>query len=127
MTGFTLIELMIVVVVIAILAAVAYPNYQDQVRKSRRGEAKAVLAETSQLLERHRTVNNTYAGAANLPTQSPNNAGSTARYQIGVQANATTFTVTATPLGGQASDTCGLLTIQHTGRKLSAGPLAECW
>lgn len=124
--GFTLIELMIVVAVVAILAAVAYPNYQDQVRKSRRGEAKAVMAEASQLLERFRTVNNTYVGAPNIPAQSPANAG-TARYNLNVNATATTFTITAVPQGTQSADTCGTLTLTHTGQKGSGGSVDECW
>jgi prepilin-type N-terminal cleavage/methylation domain-containing protein len=50
--GFTLIELMIAVVVIAILAAIAYPSYQDSVRKSRRADAKSALMEHAQFMER---------------------------------------------------------------------------
>src|SRR5690554_6217446 len=60
-TGFTLIELMVVVAVVAILAAIAIPSYQEQVRKSRRGQAQADLVELAQRAERSHTVNNTYA------------------------------------------------------------------
>ena len=54
--GFTLIELMIVVAVVAILATIAMPSYQEHVRKSRRAQAKADLVELAQQLERHHTV-----------------------------------------------------------------------
>ena len=60
MTGFALIELMIVVVVIGILAAVAYPTYQDSILKGRRAEARAALAEFMQQQERHMTQNGAY-------------------------------------------------------------------
>ena len=56
--GFTLIELMIVIAVIAVLTALAYPAYQDQVRKSRRAQAKADLVEYAQGAERYFTANN---------------------------------------------------------------------
>ncbi len=58
--GFTLIELMIVVAVIAILAAIAYPSYQDSVRKSRRADAKAALLDLAQFMERNYTTANRY-------------------------------------------------------------------
>ena len=73
--GFTLIELMIVVAVVAILAAIAVPSYQEQVRKSRRAQAKADLVEYAQMAERFFTVNNTYVGFTLPTTQSPREGG----------------------------------------------------
>lgn len=129
--GFTLIELMIVVAVVAILAAIAYPSYQEQVRKSRRGQAKADLVEYAQQAERFFTSNNTYAGFTLPNTQSPREAGATAHYLLtpnGAFAGANTYTITATPQGGQAQDKCGTLTVDQAGRKgNSAGTLADCW
>ena len=61
--GFTLTELLIVVAVISLLAAVAYPSYQKQVQAGRRAEAKAALTEIAQRLERFYTENNTYLNA----------------------------------------------------------------
>lgn len=122
--GFTLIELMIVVAVVAILAAIAYPNFNDSVRKSRRGQAKADMAEMAQNLERWHTMNNTYVGAdAKLPTQSPKEG--TARYALKVEGTQAGFTITATPKTGQDKDKCGELKLDQAGRKT---PTTEgCW
>lgn len=123
--GFTLIELMVVVAVIAILAAVALPNYQEQVRKSRRGQAKADMVEYAQLAEREHTVNDSYAGFALPVAQSPREPGSTARYTLTRVVAANTFTITATPVGTQAADTCGTLTLNQSGVKTPA--TVNCW
>lgn len=72
LAGFTLIELMIVVAVVGILAAVAYPAYTDQIRKGNRAEARAALMNLMQQQERFMTQRNTYAdfavGAAGTTT-----------------------------------------------------------
>ncbi len=121
--GFTLIELMIVVAVVGILAAIAIPSYQDSVRKSRRAQAKADLVEYAQMAERWFTVNNSYA-AFTLPPDRE-----TPQYDIQVNAAATTFTLTATPEDGQAEDRCGTLTINQAGRKThsTSVPAQDCW
>jgi type IV pilus assembly protein PilE len=142
--GFTLIEVMITVAIIAILAAVAYPSYVDQVRRANRAEAKAVMLENAQFLERNYTVNSCYhrtdadcASAADvtLPrTQSPSTG--TAKYNITVDYTVPTpcspsgqcFTLSATPTGSMTGDACGILTLTHTGgRGASGGDLATCW
>ena len=94
--GFTLIELMVVVAVVAILASIALPSYQEQMRKSRRAQAKADLVEYAQMAERHFTVNNTYVGFTLPSTQSPRESGATARYTLNANTSATAFTLTAT-------------------------------
>lgn len=121
--GFTLIELMITVAVVAILAAIAYPSYQEQIRRTRRAEAQALMIEYAQLAERYRTVQNTYAGFS-LPA-----APSTARYRfVAGNLGRTTFTITATPGTAQSRDRCGTLTLNQAGTKgNSTGSLAECW
>lgn len=127
--GFTLIELMIVVAVVAILAAIAYPSYQDAVRKSRRAQAKADLVELAALAERFRTVENKYTGFTLPFTQSPREAGATARYTLTATAAANTLTLTAAPTPGQDADKCGTLTINEAGAKTESGSaaLSECW
>ncbi len=137
--GFTLIELMIVVAIVAILAAIAYPSYQDSVRKSRRADARAVLLEAAQFMERRYTenfqagytsVNNAALTAAGLGS-SPKDGG-TAYYNIQVVtvANPPSFTLSAQPVGAQSGDTgCGTLSLTNTGLKTVSGPkpAAECW
>ena len=126
--GFTLIELMVVVAVVAILASIALPSYQDSVRKSRRGQAKADLVELAQLLEREHTVRNSYGNDAadyDIPFKQSPKTG-TARYTIALSnQSANTFTLTATPAGPQASDTCGNLTLNQAGAKTPT--TAGCW
>ena len=144
--GFTLIELVVVVAIIGILAAIAYPSYQDSVRKSKRADAKAALLELAQWMERNYTVTNRYTLAvgdttdqdtaqmtAKLPfNQSPRD--STKAYDLSVTALATnSFTLSAAPAGAQANDPCKTLTLTHTGAKGVTGTpaptltAAECW
>jgi type IV pilus assembly protein PilE len=130
--GFTLIEVMITVVVVAILAAIALPSYQQVVRKGNRADAKAVLMETSQFMERYFTTNNAYAGATVLSTVSPKGAsGTDVRYTITLATTLATvttpatFVITATPVNAQSSDSCGPLTIKNTGEQAPA--TAGCW
>lgn len=126
--GFTLIELMVVVAVVAIIAAIAIPSYSEAVRKGRRGQAKADLVEAAQVVERYRTVNNTYVGAVAAPAVSPKTG--TAYYNIAISdVTALAFTLTATPIAGtpQAVDRCGTLTVNQAGTKWhSAGENDEC-
>ncbi len=68
-TGFTLIELMIVVALVGVLASVAYPSYSEYVRKSRRAEARVALMETLQQQERYMSQNNTYLAFSEDPAQ----------------------------------------------------------
>ncbi len=125
--GFTLIELMIVVVVVAILAAIAYPNYQDQVRAARRGQAKADLVEYAQLAERFHTVNDTYVGFA-LPTAVSPREGGTTRYALTMPTQtAAAFVIAAAAQGDQVNDMCGNLSLSQAGVKTSGGALDQCW
>ena len=118
--GFSLMELMIVVAIVAILGSIAYPSYLNQVTKSRRTDAQAVLMEAAQFMERFYTENNRYdqdtgGTAVALPAQlqeSPRDGG-TKSYDITVQAStASTYTLRATPKNGQAGD--GFLQVTNT-------------
>lgn len=68
--GFTLIELMITVAIIGVLGAIAYPSYQDSVRKSRRAEGRSAMMEVLQQQERYMTQNNTYLEFSDTATSS---------------------------------------------------------
>lgn len=135
--GFTLIELMVVIAVVGILVGIAVPTYQDSVRKSRRGQAKADLVQLAQGMERFYTEGNTYTGADLTklwggPAQSPKDGA--AQYTISFQAapTSTTFVLQAVPVSatGQNRDKCGTLTLDNLGRKKPDSTdtnLAECW
>ncbi|MFZ0255141.1 MAG: type IV pilin protein [Gammaproteobacteria bacterium] len=123
--GFSLIELLIVVAIIGILAAIGYPTYQDQVRKSRRADAQGALTGLATAMERWFTERNTYTGAAAggndtgapaiYSAQSPTSGG-TAVYNLTIQsANVTTYTLRATPVGPQVND--GYLELTSTGMR----------
>jgi len=126
--GFTLVEIMIVVAIIGVLASIAYPSYMNYVRQAARSDAKAVLMETVQFMERYYTTNNTYVGAEALSAVSPKGAsGSKVRYNISFSAGpaATSFTLQAVPAGSQTSDSCGTLTLSNTGAQTPT--TSGCW
>lgn len=140
--GFTLIELMIVVVIIAILASIAYPSYQQFVRRSARADAKTALLENAQFLERNYTVANRYdqdsAGNAidnsSLPVQHSPREDGTAKYDITIETDedGRTYTLSATPASGSSmdGDDCGTLTLNNLGQKEVEGATlteTECW
>ena len=105
-SGFTLIELMIVVAVVAILAAIAYPAYTDSIRKARRSEAIAALGALQQAQERYRSDETTYAGSLDdLRAPKPSTPTPGGYYTLAVSGeSATGYTATATAQGSQAKD-----------------------
>ena len=130
MRGITLIELMIVVVIVSILAAVSYPSYREFVARAKRNEAKAALLMAATNQERFYLQNNLFS--VNL-TQLGFNANpfttDTGSYVITVAAAVPTanFTVTATyQLGDAESAKCNVFTIDGRGVK-SSSPDTDCW
>jgi type IV pilus assembly protein PilE len=133
--GFTLIELMIAVAIVGILAAIAYPSYQEQIRKGRRADAMAQLVTLAQAYERFYTSNNTYEGFWDTVPAAQKNSPTegTAYYTLERTAETrTAFTITAErqSAGNQTSDRCGDLTINQAGTKGIVDATAtreECW
>lgn len=129
-SGFTLVELMIVVAILAILGAIAYPSYIDHVRKSRRAAAAGCMMEANQFMERYYTTNMKYTGAT-LPSLGC--MGEVSKYYtvgLTAAAAATTFTLQAVPTTAQNDAKCGTLTIDQKGAKTKSGSAAsvsECF
>lgn len=123
--GFTLIELMIVVAIIAILAAIAYPSYQDSIRKARRADGKEALLRIQLEAEKWRVNNATYT--CNLADLGLGNTSLESWYTLALSAcSATGFTASATGTGDQANDTgCTPLTLTVTATD-TRGP-SGCW
>lgn len=132
--GFTLIEMMIVVAVIGILAAVAYPNYQEYLAKTRRAEARATLLILSQFMERHRTTNGSYGEMGEdeddvavlvrptLPITVVPQGDGAAYYEISFNEDdiddlATAYLLQAERRGVMSGDKCGTLTLRSNGAK----------
>ncbi len=119
---------MIVVAIVGILAAVAYPAYQDQVKKARRADAQGVLMSFANTMERYYTENNNYTGAAGtagtpadtgapriFETEAPLD-GSTKYYDLTIKAaTASTYTLCADPKNGQLGD--GGLSVDSIGNR----------
>lgn len=137
--GFTLIELMITVAIVAILAMVALPSYQNSVRKSRRTEAKTALLDLAGREERYFSTTNNYTNDLKVlgyssSTTTSMNVGN-GYYTVTVSADNTvnphTFSITAVPVAGsnQAKDTaCSSFGIDQTGKQTdSSGTALTCW
>jgi type IV pilus assembly protein PilE len=131
--GFTLIELMIVVAIIAIVAAIAIPSYQRYVESARRTTAQGDLLELAQFMERRYTNGYDYreadGSAPTLPFTTQPRQGGSAVYNYSFQGAVAraTFTLQATPAGSQTSDSCGWLRINQAGMRSSKSGSADCW
>jgi type IV pilus assembly protein PilE len=136
--GYTLIELMAVVLIAGILAAIAYPTYTGHLWRAHRAEARAALQEAQQYMERYHAVHHRYTTSADQPPVLPwrlrtvpeGTTAEAAHYQLSVsEATAYAYTLRATPAPGR-DEACGSLTLTHTGLKGRTGsgrPVEDCW
>jgi type IV pilus assembly protein PilE len=135
--GFTLIELMIVIAVMAILATLAMYSYSRYTYRARRSDGREMLMRVGAAQERYFTNFNVYSGS--ITNAAPAGLGFTSAtsergyYTIAValQNGGASYVLNATPVGPQATDSCGVLSLSDTGVKLpvgtGSGNNGNCW
>lgn len=132
--GFTLTEILITLAIVAVLAGIALPGYQSIVQKARRHDAEDALMGLRQAMERHFARTGSYDGAANeggvpqnFPAQTPlEGAGHFYDLRV-INVSELGYELTATPVGGQASDECGALRLNSAGQRGSGSTSGNCW
>lgn len=127
--GFTLIELMIVVAIIGIISAIAYPSYQDHVEKGRVSEGRVALTSAANLMERCYSTRGTYVDCPALAAAITSESGF---YSVDDDAaDANTFTLEATRAKATGSNKCGTLTLTQSGATGVTGTAPwgaeRCW
>lgn len=131
LAGFTLIELMITVAIVALLATIALPSYEGYIQRTRRVDAKTELSALAQRLERCFSQFGTYlAGTGCSVGAGPFVTPDGGHYSIAIgNRSATTYTLTATPQAAQAKDVkCGNFVLNHLGQRSVSGTLGNvCW
>ena len=140
--GFTLIEVLVVTILVAIIAAIALPVYQQQIREARRAEARRMLLDVMNREHRFFADNSFYTTSITAaPTDTPPGLNfnpaqsenghynlSALDYQTTPAGDPMQVILTATPQGAQAVDTdCATLTLTTTGAKDSTGGGSKCW
>ena len=126
--GFTLIELLIALACVAALTTLAWPSYQSLILRSQRAQARASLLQAAHWFERAASANGNYPLAADVPTSVLQVDGQ--HYKMTITSTAQSYTLSATPLGTQAADSCGILTVNHLGVRSVQGAsqtAAQCW
>jgi len=118
-TGFTLVELLIAIAIVAILVALALPNYQDSVRKSRRSAAQTDLLEFANAAERIFSATNSFTSAAKPADDK--------FYKYTLVVTATNWSLTAAPTSKQSADRCGTMVLTNTGLRTKTGTQKGCW
>lgn len=129
-SGFSLIELMIVIVIIGILASIAYPSYTAYVDRGRRSDGQSALLDLANRMDHYFSENKHYTGVTltqlGLKETSPEGY-----YTLSINnITGNAYTASATPNSAQSNDSCGTLTINQLGQRSFSGAnasSAECW
>ncbi len=119
---------MIALACVALLTSLAWPSYQNIIMQSHRAQARASLLQAAHWLERAASANGSYPLTADVPASVLQIDGQ--RYKMVMTGSALSYTLTAIPLGAQAADPCGTLTINHLGARGVQGSSqtsAQCW
>lgn len=127
--AFSLVELLVVLIIVGILSAIAYPAYIAHVIKTHRAQAKIALLNLASRLEeyhgQHRSYKNAKLTTLNIKNHTENNY-----YQLTLQTNEDNYTISAIPIGIQAQDKiCGTFIYDQSGKKsfMGDGTVQECW
>jgi len=127
--GFTVVELLVVVVIVGVLAAIALPAYKNQMQKTRRSDAKSALIGAAGQMERYMTEHGTYSTATltliSVPATTQNGYYTLSLANL----TASSYTLRAAPAGNQVGDPCGTMTYTDQGVKGVTGSLSvsDCW
>ena len=130
LVGLSLMETLLVLALLAVVLSWAVPQYQNHLRRGQRQLAKLSLMQTAQWLERAAATQGTYPSPSQVPPALLQVSGGAYQIQLQTDASANTFALQAVPQSSQATDACGVLTLNHLGEQgvqqasLSA---KECW
>ncbi|MEB0042453.1 type IV pilin protein [Pseudomonas sp. MH10] len=132
--GLTLIEMMIVIAIVGILAAVAYPSYTEYLKRAHRSEIAGLLTDTAQQLERFYSRNGQYSDVTGPPAVGLEITQGNRVYTVAAERGIQSFTLTAMPIatGVMSGDKCGGFLMDNVGKRdnlnLAGGATStQCW